>query len=302
MFGSIAFLILPCLAIIWSSCFLPVGLLGIRLFRIQGNKLRSFMSKIKCASIWTSDEPDGWICGYPFIGYIHSTVNNHGGITKELYLLTTTKFYKKEINKEIENKEEKTITFYEREGVFWRLEYTSRQLKQMVEPTEIQTSIIQRIIEEYNQEKYSIPLLYGKPGCGKSMISILLCNELLKTKKSCMLVDTFNPTDPGDTFSGLYNKLNPSEDKPLIVVIEEIDIIIQKLYNNDIKTHEHIPIQIKNKTDWNTFLDRFDRKMYPHVILMLTTNKTMDYFDELDSSYLRDGRTTMKIHVKQHNE
>ena len=36
----------------------------------------------------------------------------------------------------------------------------------------------------YNQKKYSIPLLYGKPGCGKSMISILLCNELLKTKKS----------------------------------------------------------------------------------------------------------------------
>ena len=59
--------------------------------------------------------------------------------------------------------------------------------------------------------------------------------------------------------------------------------------------------RFKSKTNLiNSFLDRFDRKMYPNVILMMTTNKDMDYFnDELDSSYLRDGRTTMKIHVEK---
>jgi hypothetical protein len=265
--------------------------------------MRSFMSKVKYASIWSNDEPDGWICGWLFIGYIHSTTNFNGGITKELYMVTTYKFYKKEINKETASKEEdKHIIFYEREGGYWRLEYTSRQLKQDVIPNEIQAHFIKQIISDYHQRTYSIPILYGKQGSGKSMGSILLCKELLKTKKSVMFVDTFNPTDPGDSFSGLYNKLNPTEDKPLVVVLEEVDIIIQKISNNDIKPHDTIPIQIKNKTDWNIFMDRFDRKMYPHVILMLTTNKTMDYVDELDSSYLRDGRTTMKIHVKQHNE
>ena len=40
--------------------------------------------------------------------------------------------------------------------------------------------------------------------------------------------------------------------------------------------------------------------MYPNVILMMTTNKDMDYFDhELDNSYLRNGRTTMKCPVKK---
>lgn len=166
----------------------------------------------------------------------------------------------------------------------------------------MQDGIIQKIINDYNDRTYSIPLLYGKPGCGKSMIGILLCKELLKTKKSVMLVDTFNPTDPNDTFSGLYNKLNPTEDKPLVVVIEEVDIILHNLYHNNIKPHEHIPIQIKSKPEWNIFLDRFDRKMYPNVILMMTTNKDMDYFNtELDGSYLREGRTTIKIHVHKHH-
>ena len=234
---------------------------------------------------------------------IYSTTNFNGGITKELYLLTSNNFYKKEIDKKTEDTQEnKHITFYEREGNFWRPEYTSRQFKLDIEPNEIQTQFIKQIIDNYNQRTYSIPILYGKSGNGKSVGSILLCNELLKTKKSVCLVDSFNPTDPGDSFIGLYNKINPTEDKPLVVVLEEVDIIIQKISNNEIKPHETIPIQIKNKTDWNTFLDRFDRKMYPYVILMLTTNKTMDYFDAIDTSYLRNGRTTLKIHVKQHNE
>ena len=261
--------------------------------------MQTFIKKVKHASIWSYGIPDGWICGWPFIGYINSTINGHGGVSKELYLLTSTSFFKKQID-DITIKDEKSITFYEREGNFWRLEYTNRRLTTSAVPTKIQKKIIQQIIDDYKKRNYSIPLLYGKPGCGKSMIGILLCKELLKTINTVILVDTFNPTDPGDTFANLYNKMNPTEDKPLVVIIEEIDIILHKLCDNTIKPHEHIPIQIKNKPDWNSFLDRFDRKMYPNVILMMTTNKDMDYFnDELDSSYLRDGRTTMKIHVEK---
>jgi hypothetical protein len=108
--------------------------MGVRLYRIQGTKMQTFIKKVKHSSIWSNGIPDGWICGWPFIGYINSTINSHGGVSKELYLLISTSFFKKQID-DINIKDEKSITFYEREGNFWRLEYTNRRLTTTAEPT-----------------------------------------------------------------------------------------------------------------------------------------------------------------------
>ena len=44
----------------------------------------------------------------------------------------------------------------------------------------------------------------GKPGTGKSMISILLAKHF-----NGPLIKTFNPTDPGDEINKLYSEINP---------------------------------------------------------------------------------------------
>ena len=76
--------------------------------------------------------------------------------------------------------------------------------------------------KENNRPHLSI-ILWGKPGTGKSMIPILLAKKL-----KASLCDTFNPTEPGDSLSRLYNTVCPTSDNPLIIVLEEYDIYIKK--------------------------------------------------------------------------
>ena len=282
-----------------TSVFIVTGIIGLRLYLVKDNKIKTFQTKIKHASIWNDGEPEGWICGLLYIGYISTKTDANGSLKKDMYILCFKKFYSRYINiKTDENiNGEKNIVFLEKDGSYWCIDYISRQLKHNFTPNTDQLGIIYQIINDYNKNTYSVPLLYGPTGSGKSMISMLLCNELLKTNDSVTFCDTFNPTDPGDTFINLYQKVKPSNKNPLVVIIEEIDILIDKIHNC-IVPHKSIMILVKNKSEWNTFMDRFDRKLYPYVIFGFTTNKTLDYFNSLDQSYMRDGRVTLKINVK----
>ena len=54
---------------------------------------------------------------------------------------------------------------------------------------------------------------------------------------------------------------------------------------------------IHDKTSWNQFFDRFDRKYYPYIIIIMTTNEIPDYINKMDLSYIRDGRVNQIFHV-----
>ena len=47
------------------------------------------------------------------------------------------------------------------------------------------------------------------------------------------------------------------------------------------KLNYYIPIEFKNKSDWNKFFDHFDRRYIKNVIIILTSNKSINYFNEL---------------------
>jgi len=290
------------IGIIWSMPTLLLNLLGITLHKLTGAKMTSFLSKhVSYASIMTSDDPAGWICGKYYIGYIHETEGQQGARNKDLYLLTTDKYFKVlTLGPKNDDIEKKQITFLEREGMFWNLSYPSRLINPPTDaPWNNQKQIVDEIIENFSKAEYSTVLLVGQPGAGKSMIPLQLCGKLLETCEKVTFVDTWNPTDPGDSFAAIYNKVNPTIKKPLVVVLEEIDGIILSIHKNEIKYNQNIPmpIQIKSKTDWNQFLDRFDRKMDLGVILCLTSNKSLSWFDELDPSYTRAGRINLRIEV-----
>ncbi len=194
---------------------------------------------------------------------------------------------------DMKDKKKSKIKFYERQGNFFWLTYNSRDINvEKYTPRENQKAVISSLKKEYKKTSNVVSVIHGDPGSGKSMIPILLAKEL-----NGYLCDSYNPTEPGDDIAIIYNTIMPSVEKPLILVLEEFDIIIHRIHNNLIQSHKHIPIQIKDKTSWNTLLDRIDRGLYPNMFFLLTSNSDPIIIDKLDSSYLRKGRVSSRYNL-----
>lgn len=148
----------------------------------------------------------------------------------------------------------------------------------------------QKIIEEidvvYKKNKVCISFISGDIGLGKTYIGILL-NKYLNGN----LCQTFNPTICGDTFEYLYNLVEPTENSPLIVVLDEFDIMLENIHLQKIKLHKDYPTQIYNKCTWNLFMDNFRLNLYPYTIVLLISNKSKEFLDTTyDPCYLREKR------------
>jgi hypothetical protein len=285
---------------------------GIRVYKLEGNILAKFSKDIKWASMYDqsegSDEPLNWIAGLWFLGYTELR-ENRDDVAKRAYVLCHKSLLRKYTDsfpeeKVKEDPEKKPITVFEREGGFWRIKYQrfNLQFRKMV-PRHCQQQAIDKILKNYNEKKYSTVLLYGSPGCGKSMLGILLGKQLLRSQDlkipKVNFVDSFCPSDPGEEFISLYTKVSPTEKSPLIVVLEEVDVLVDKMHKNEIKPHDSLPVLIKNKTDWNVFFDKFDRERFPYVIFIMTSNQHLSWFNKLDPAYFRDGRVNLKIEMKK---
>jgi hypothetical protein len=155
----------------------------------------------------------------------------------------------------------------------------------------------------YETHRNAVVVLYGEKGVGKSMIPMLLAKELAKrsrevdTDSVISFCDTHKPTDPGDHFNNLYQRVDPTKHSPLVVVFEEFDIMIHAIHHQTIVPHESVTTAIYNKASWNQFFDRFDRGYYPWTFLLLTSNHSPETIDRLDSSYLRKGRVNLFFEV-----
>ena len=280
------------LSFIWSLPFLLITLFKWQLYQIkEKEKVMLVSSKVRHSSIKKDDEkPSGVFVGYIYIGIFIDKEQS----SEILLLCSIEKFAELTAREKIDNQKEEEIeeiTLYERSGNFFWLIYSKRNfdvtnyiIREKQEP------IIDSIIDYYNNKKFCTSLVYGQPGSGKSMISILIAKKLKGT-----LVRTFNPSEPGDSISSLYNQVSPTKNKPLIIVFDEVDIMMDKIYNNKIVQHKHIPIEIQDKSSWNRFFDDINLGLYPYVILVLTSNTFANNIEtKYDSSYIRDGR----VHIK----
>ena len=325
--NDILFLLIPASSILWSIFFLLPSIFHIKIHKITGNKLTQFQKHIAYSSIENNDEPFGWFIGKYFIGYIHRLTDNHSSI-KEMYVLTTERQLKKyacvnenevadngadgpELLGCCDSATSYSIDIYEREGSFWALQYVKYQYYPLdYKIWESQKRAVDEMMQEYNAKRYCVSLLYGPPGTGKSIVSILLAKHLISLGKEVSMVDSFKPWEPNDTFTTLYHHISPTKHKPLIIVIEEIDTVIAKIHDPlDVDTvnaasgigikkpHQHLPIMLSTKSDWNSFLDKFDRRRYLNVFLILTANNSAEFFDNLDPSYMRKGRVDVKLKI-----
>ena len=293
--------LLGSVGIIWSLPLILLKLFGLSLYVINdkrkfdnilkklNNKVISSMYKYQYGEC----KNNGIIFSYFCVGFIFEKVEERQKI-QELYILLTKKRYESLIkdDDDLEIGKIQVVTGteierYDREGSYFRLYYTPRKILFENDPTESQRvnqdHIVFCIKQFYNLKKHCTAFIHGMPGSGKTSIAYLLAIELNGT-----VCKTFNPIEPNDTLSNLIDRVKPSKSKPLIILMDEINTTIRKIHSQTIVPHKDIPIPVFDKTSFNGFLD--DMKYNPYIILLLTSNESIEAMNKLDESYVRKGR------------
>ena len=282
--------------------------LKIKKYTIKGDKelINSIIKKIKDHIFYTEvvnvngkNFPAG-----PFIGYnYHGYIENKEYITITLY--TTSIKYNNLIKETEENdtenkgvipietnkfKSEKKITIFIRKGTYKNFYYHSIKLDlSHIKPIGKQEEIINSITNIYNKKGRASVFINGISGAGKSTIGYLLAKQL-----NGFFCHTFNPTDPGDYLSNLIADMQ-LDDEPIIIVIEEIDVLLTKI-NKGIDKNNEIPICVHNKSTWNTFMDDM---IFYKIIFIFTSNTKKEIIDQMDPAYLRKGRIDEYYYINE---
>jgi Cdc6-like AAA superfamily ATPase len=243
----------------------------------------------------------GYSWGYWYFIYLHVQCSDYSE-NYEVYLLAIESSYLELTNNIIEEEietntevcvEQPKIDIIDRHGAYNNLWYKIRNISTpILNDRSEQIEILNKIVAYHDIHKQTTVFLHGKPGVGKSMIGIMLAN-----KYNGIYCDTFVPWEPNDTLVSIITEAMPCKKRPLILVLEEIDIAIQKIHINQIQPHKNFSILIHDKTSWNRFFDRIQRGIYPNIIVILTSNKSPDYINSLDSSYLRDNRVNLLLEL-----
>jgi hypothetical protein len=297
---------------------------------INDKKKIVMISKYIKYSAFVDEEknPSGFIIGDNFVGFLKVTKSNHY-YEKELSLFINEKYFTtflnpsfsqneitksifdsitddeyvnnvkednvkednvkqdKEVNQDKENNNPTALVeYWYRSGSYWDITYKKRFLCINIIPNKKQREVCKRIIESYEINGKCTSFISGQPGSGKSSLLRILGVHF----KSC-ICKQLRITDPNDSIEVLYNYVEPTKKKPLIILFDEIDTMIDKVHNNKISPHKQMPIEVFDKTSYNTFFDDINDNMYPYVILLLTSNKTKEIIDtEFEGCYLREGR------------
>ena len=159
------------------------------------------------------------------------------------------------------------------------------------QPLHNQIPIIENINNTYNSHPFCIcrTLLWGTPGMGKSFIGKLLAHKY----KSAYCFD-IKLTQPGTPLLTLWETYKPTKEQPLIVQIDEFDILLNKIHNNNQKEnsksdHQWLKTLVYDKQSYNTFMSEY-LICLPYVIYLFTMNSNPDDIDTLDKSYIRKNR------------
>ena len=184
------------------------------------------------------------------------------------------------------------IGYITKSGEYGYLQYNTREvdLQEMSCHSKLnfytrQRDLFEEIMTFYKSNHHCKIFLSGTPGCGKTYFGYLMSQKL-----NCFLCDVYKGNEPSSNFNEIYTQIKVSSERPIIVILDEVDILISKINSSDEGGHKKYSKEIHNKTTWNAFMDKIEYGMFPHVIILMTSNKKRREIDKSDSSYLRDGR------------
>lgn len=242
--------------------------------------------------------PAGFFINWKSIGYINpGDCYSIEGFT--ISIITTQNYFdhlirKKDISvlgenqvKNIVAPETSNVSLFNRCGAYSNFYYSrlSLNLKNLI-ALPSQEPIVNDIISDYKCRDQLVVFIDGVPCSGKSSIGYLVAKNI-----GGAFCHTFNPTDPGDKFDNLVRcirDLTATSESPIVVVLEEVDVLLNKIHNQTIRENHKIPTAVKDKSSWSSFLD--DMFFYQNIILIMTSNKTKSEIDKMDPAYLRRGR------------
>jgi len=267
-------------------------LFGLRYYIITGgretsrNVLKILHNECHAVSVknaYGKEFLSGYCFGHQCIGYIDKDDTIH--------ILTLPSFYKRLMTEEhctlSDAKSEPdiarvSIQVFTRMGLYSSFYYRSIKLDvSHIRPIGCQIAIVEHIVDLFKSNGRTTVFLHGISGAGKSTIGYLVAKELRAT-----FCHTFRPTDPGDTFAAMIRET--LDEKPLVVVMEEVDVILHSIHDKTISVNPKIPTEVRDKGTWSTLLD--DMIFFKKVVLILTSNESKESLDLLDPSYLRKGR------------
>lgn len=199
-----------------------------------------------------------------------------------------------EKQKEFNKKNTNEIDIYTRSGDYGYLRYTLHKI--MIDHTSFdmqQSCLYSKIMELYKRKPNVVTFIWGGVSVGKTYFSYILANKMEGS-----LCNTFRPTDPGESFECFYRRINPTKSKPLIILLDEIDVMLKNIHEKKIERHKKYPVSVYDKNTWNFFLDQFDYNIWRNVIVVMCSNKSIDDINKMDSAYLRKGRVHIEMEFK----
>jgi len=292
-------------AVPWTVLFLFIRWTGVRLYVLNDRDVcRRIQRRVTNTSHMSDDNKSyGYAVGFWYLMDI-SIENNDGDVTYCIWMIATAASHKRltadlrESSGEGEEGEDegaaKPMAVFERAGCYTNLWYRERKVGGGFVPRDEQDAILTAITELVEERKrgHATVFLHGPPGTGKSMIGVLLAEAM-----GGVYCNTLKPWEPGDTLGSLHSQVEPSAEKPLIVCFDEFDGPLMAIHGRSIARHKNIPTAVADKEGWNRFLDEISRGMYPHTILLLTSNRGPEFVRALDPSYIRDGRVDLILHL-----
>lgn len=236
----------------------------------------------------------GWFWSKQVVGYL-SIEGSYDPIIKISFVCTKSYFnYLTEEEEEIFFGEEDVkvtqsckISVFSRYG-HWKMISYSRVFLDVstIEPVLDQSIIVKDIVKFYNKKRQCKVFIEGPPCSGKSSIGYLVAKEIRAS-----FCNTFNPTEPGDTVSSVISRVKDwiqDDDTPLVILIDEVDTILKKVHNNQIKLHDEFTTLVSDKPSWSKFMDNL--KFSKNLIVIFTSNTSKQDIDLMDKSYIRQGR------------
>jgi hypothetical protein len=283
----------------WTLIFLCLNHYNIKLYHLTKTEECKIIQK-RINNFWSqqndNDKGSGYSYGYWYI--LKLSISTGDNDMYSIWMIATEISYQDLIkdnsfipsSKEKNNKivDIQTIDAFDRLGSFNNPWFKKRTNKITIKPRINQQIIMDKIIEYHDKNFHTVVFLHGSAGSGKSMIS-----QFLTKHYNGSYCDELSPWQPGDTIGSLYTEVEPSENKPLIIAFDEIDNILVKIHNNEIEPHKYLPIQIRDKEGWNKFFDKIDRHKYHNIIIIMTSNRSPEFINNLDPSYLREGRVNL---------